>query len=114
MPDPVNTLWKGYPLHWWNARSTHSFPCFIDRVERIAGKHMLDVGDHQFLMLLFMMQAKRKDGRELCQPPLIDLLQQVEDMLIDIATILVRFLHGRPGNQTPLGPAVPFPQRIVI
>ena len=75
---------------------------------------MLDVGNHQFLVLLFMMQTKRKDRCELCQLPLIDLLQQVEDMLIDISTILVRFLHGRPGDQSPFRSAVPFPQRIVI
>src|SRR6185312_10968412 len=114
MSNPVNALWKGDPFHWWDAHSTHSFPCFVDRVERIAGKHMLDVSNHQFLVLLFMMQAKSKDRREFFQPSLIDLPHQVEDMLIDIPAVLVRFLHGRPGDQTTLAPAMPFPQRVVV
>ncbi|GAC1344223.1 MAG: hypothetical protein NVSMB27_04940 [Ktedonobacteraceae bacterium] len=75
---------------------------------------MFDVRDHQFLMLLFMMQTKYKDGRNRCQLPLIDLLQQVEDVLIDIAAVPVSLLDGGPGDQTAIGSAVPFSQRVVV
>jgi hypothetical protein len=37
---------------------------------------MFEVRDHQFLVLLFVMQAKRNDGCQHCQLPLINLLQQ--------------------------------------
>jgi len=64
--------------------------------------------------LLFMMQTKCKDGRERCQLSLIELLQQVKDMLIDIPTVLVGLFHGGPGDQTAIGSAVPFSQRVVV
>ena len=75
---------------------------------------MFDVGDDQFLVLLFMMEAKRNDGRELCQLPLIEPLQQLNDTLIDIPAVGIRLLDGGPGDQPTFGPAMPFSKRIVI
>src|SRR5713101_72570 len=108
------SLSKANPLYWWDARNAHRFSCSIDRVEGIAGEHMLDVGDDQFLMLLFMMQAKRNDGRELCQPPLIELLQQLKHALIDVPAVGIRLLDGRSRDQPTFGSAVPFSQRVVV
>ena len=75
---------------------------------------MFEVRDHQFLVLLFVMQAKRNDGRERCQPLLIDLLQQLKDTLIDVPPVGIRLLDGRPGDQPTFGSAMPFSQRIVV
>jgi hypothetical protein len=60
------------------------------------------------------MQAKRNDGRELCQPPLIKLFQQLKDVLIDIPPVGIRLLDGRPGDQPSFRSAVPFSQRVVV
>ena len=65
-------------------------------------------------MLLFMMKPKCNDGRELCQPPLIELLQQLKDMLIDVLAVGISLLDGRPGDQPTFGSAVPFSQRVVV
>src|SRR5713101_5233551 len=114
MSNPVQPFRKGHPFRWRDARAARGYAGHIGRVERIAGEHMFDVRNHEFLMLLFMMQAQCKDGRDLCQLSLIELLQQVEDVLIDIAAVPVGLLDGGPGDQTAIGSAVPFSQRIVV
>ncbi len=63
MPDPIDSFRKRRPLHWRDTRCAGGNALDVARVERIAGEDMLDVGKHQFLVLLFMMQAKRHDGR---------------------------------------------------
>ena len=75
---------------------------------------MFDVGNDQFLVLLFMMEAKRDDGRQLCHLPLVELLQEIKDTLIDIPAVGIRLLDCGPGDQPAFGPAMPFAQRIVV
>src|SRR5438874_12001409 len=89
MPDPMETFGEGDPFQWGDARSTAESTCWIDRVERIAGEHMFEVRDHQFLVLLLVMQANRNDGRQRCQLPLIDLHEQLQDMLIELPAVLL-------------------------
>jgi len=110
MPNPAEPFGEGHPFQGGDARGARGYAGHIGRVERIAGEHMLDVRDHQFLMLLFMMQTQCKDGRDRCQLSLIDLLQQIKNVLIDIAAVLVGLLDGGPGDQTAIGSAVPFSQ----
>src|SRR6266849_393005 len=114
MSNPVQPFRKGHPFRWRDARAARGYAGHIGRVERIAGEHRFDVRNHEFLMLLFMMQAQCKDGRDLCQLSLIELLQQVEDVLIDIAAVPVGLLDGGPGDQPAIGSAVPFSQRVVV
>src|SRR5260221_11349595 len=83
--DPVEAFRKGHPFQWGDAGRTGGGSLDIGRVEGIAGEDVLDVREHQLLVLLLMMQAKGHDGGELVQSPLIELLKQVKDMLTDIA-----------------------------
>src|SRR6266702_8869746 len=114
MSNPVQPFRKGYPFQRVDARGARGYAGHIGRVERIAGEHMFDVRNHQFLMLLFMLQTQYKDGRNCCQLSLIELFQQVKDVLIDIAAVPVGLLDGGPGDQTAIGSAVPFSQRVVV
>src|SRR6266568_4995046 len=75
---------------------------------------MLDICEHQLLVLLFVVQAKRKDRRQLGQSSLIQLPQQGNDMFIDIRAILIRLLDSGTRYQAAIGPAVPFPKRVVV
>src|ERR1700687_1894926 len=75
---------------------------------------MLDVRDHQLLVLLFMMQAKGHDGRQGRQPLLLQRLKQLKDMLVDIAAGGIRFLDRRTRDQTTFGSAVPLSKRVVV
>ena len=75
---------------------------------------MFDVGDHQFLVLLFMMETKCHDGCQLRQLPLINLLQQLKDVLIDIPAVLIGLLDRRPRDEATFGPAMAFPKGVVV
>jgi len=75
---------------------------------------MFDVRDHQFLVLLFMIQAKYHDGRQLCQLSLINLLQQIKDVLIDIPAVLIGLLDRRPRDEATFGPAMALPKGVVV
>lgn len=75
---------------------------------------MLDVGDDEFLVLLFMVQAKREDGRKLCQPVLIDRFQQCKDVLIHVPPIGIRLLNGWPRDESSFWSAMPFSEGVVI
>src|SRR5260370_18373671 len=79
--DPVEAFRKGHPFQWGDAGRTGGGSLDIGRVEGIAGEDMLDVREHQFLVLLLMMQAKGHDGGELGQSHLIDLPNQVNSIL---------------------------------
>src|SRR5260370_818441 len=112
--DPVEAFRKGHPFHWGDAGRTGGGSLDIGRVEWIAREDVLDVGEHQFLVLLFMMQAKGHDGGELGQSPLIELPQQVKDMLIDVAAVSIGLLHARARDQPAFRPAGPLAQPGVI
>src|SRR5260370_25314563 len=112
--DPVEAFRKGRPFEWGEAGRTGGGSLDIGRVEGIAGEDMLDVREHQFLVLLLMMQAKGHDGGDLGQSLLIELLKQVKDMLVDVAAVSIGVLHARAGDQPPFLPAVPLSQRAVI
>ena len=75
---------------------------------------MFEVRDHQFLVLLFVMQAKRNDGCQRCQLPLINLLQQLKDMLIDIPAVLIGLFDRRPRDEATFGSAMAFPKGVVV
>ncbi len=100
--DPVEAFRKGHPFQWGDAGRTGGGSLDIGRVEWIAREDVLDVGEHQFLVLLFMMQAKGHDG------------EQVKDMLIDVAAVSIGLLHARARDQPAFRPAVPLSQRVVI
>src|SRR5260370_30721914 len=66
------------------------------------------------MVLMLMMLSKGHDGGDLGQSPLIELLQQVKDMLIDVAAVSISLLHARARDQPAFRPAVPLSQRVVI
>lgn len=75
---------------------------------------MLYIGQHELLMLLFMMATKRNDGRKLCQPPLVKMFEQVEDAVIYVSAVLIDLPNGRASNEAAPGAHVPFSEGVVV
>src|SRR5437762_3019901 len=75
---------------------------------------MFYIGNHQFLMLLFMVQAKHNDRRKFRKLSLIYLVEEVKNSLINIATIQVCLLNSRSRKQASYGPSMASAKRVVI
>src|SRR5215471_5692851 len=78
------------------ARATWS----INWIERILREHVLDIRDEQFLMLLFMMNAKNKDGLDFTQHFFISVGNEIIDMRIYRCTVAMCFLNCWARNQS--------------
>jgi len=69
-------------------------------IERILREDVLDVGDEEFLMLLFVMKAEREDRFDFREESVVRLFEQPRHALIDRFTKSVGLRHGRPRNQS--------------
>jgi hypothetical protein len=83
----------------------------IRRVQRILREQMLDVGKHQFLVLLFVLQAQFDQRGE----RLVDAAgQQVGNAAVDIRAVVPDDTHARSGQEPPLGARVLVAHAVVV
>ena len=78
--------------------------CRIDgRPERVERKGVFQVGDHQLLVLLLMVQAQF-DQRRACLPGgVVRPVGEGGDGIIHIGAVSGDFSHGRPGHEAAMG-----------
>src|SRR5690242_9522800 len=84
MTDLNDTLVESDKLYW--SRRVVRLGRWLlaeDRVQRILSKNMLDVGDHQFLVLLLVMDTEDQERLEFSEKIIISARQQCIDMGID-------------------------------
>ncbi len=67
-----------------------------NRIEGILRENVFDVGQEQFLMLLFVVQTQSYDGLNFSELRLITFLEQLADGLIDRVTKVIRLRERRP------------------
>jgi len=72
---------------------------------------MLDVGEHQLLMLLFVVQA---ECQEMVEPGAGRAIQQPVHLRIDVLAIGADLCHCRPGQEPALATQVHLADRVVI
>src|SRR6202043_2639664 len=71
VPDLINSGLEWHPSHRRNC-GAHCFCALAkDGAQRVFGEYVFDVGQHQLLMLLFVMDAQDYNGRELLEELLI-------------------------------------------
>src|SRR3954469_8169425 len=75
---------------------------------------MLDVRDHELLMLLLMMDAEYQNRLEFCEQVIVCAREQRVDVGIDRSTIASCLVHGRPRNEPPQGPPVHVARGVVV
>src|SRR4030095_7879598 len=65
----------------------------IHRIKRVLREYVFDVGDEQFLMLLFMVNAENNNGLDFIKELVVGVTKQVVHVRIDRGAVAVRFLH---------------------
>src|SRR5712691_62301 len=75
-------------------------PTLKNRIKRVLRKHVLDVRDEQFLMLLFMMNAQNKDRLDFVQQLFVSIGKEIINMRIDGCAVALCFLHCWAGDQS--------------
>ena len=90
---------------WDGQRRVHG------RLERRTRQHMLDVGQHQLLVLTLVVQAKLYPEPDV---RLIASFKQRDDRIIDVAPVGDDRFQRRSGQQPPSRPRMHLPGRVVI
>jgi hypothetical protein len=75
---------------------------------------VLDVGEHKFLVLLFVMQAKLEHRKKFGKLWDIETVEERQHMLINVSPIPVDLLYRGAGEQTALRAAMPFTSPDVV
>ena len=88
-------------------------PCSIARTQGACGKQRQHVGEHQFLMLLFVRAAQLQQGRNL-QARGISAGEQFAQSLINISAIGEDFFSRRARQQAPFRPRMTRANRLVV
>src|SRR5438094_3260953 len=73
-------------------------PLSKDRIERILSKHVLDIGDEQFLVLLLMMHAQDEDWLDFAEQLFVSIGKQIVDMRVNPGAIALCLSYSRPRN----------------
>jgi len=72
-----------------------------DRIKRILGQDVFDIGEKKFLMLLFVVQTQDEDRLDLREQRLIRVVEQLPHALIDRIAEAISLRYGRSGDQAP-------------
>ncbi len=83
-----------------------------DRRQRIAGKDVLDIGQQQFLVLLFMVQSEFDRRTNISR--IVSRTEQFSDLVINMSPESANILNQRPRQQTAPGPWMHLARRVVI
>ena len=75
---------------------------------------MLDIGDDQFLVLLFVVEPKDDDIGKLGQAVIRDLAYQAEAGGVDVVAVALDFVPARPGKHAALRSRMPVAQLVVV
>jgi hypothetical protein len=87
----------------------------IRRQQGALRQQVLDVGEHQFLMLLLVLQPQRDQRLELAALARIELAgQQARHARVDVGPVGAHLRHRRPRQQAALGARMLFADAVVI
>jgi hypothetical protein len=87
MADGVDALVEGHPIVA-GARCGRKAPVrVVSRIDRVLREGMQDIGEHQFLMLLLMVEPNLNQRRDLAKLVLAGLAEEFDDGRIDMATV---------------------------
>ncbi len=98
MADGVDAFVQRQPVLGRARRGRETPVRIIGRIDRVLRKGVQDVGVHQFLMLLLVVQPdldQRRDGPKLV---FASLAEEFCDRRIDISTIGANLIGARPGD----------------
>ena len=108
MPDGVDALVDGDPFLSRMLRRRREAPGWIiGRRDRVLGKGVQDVGQHQFLMLLLVVEADLDQRREAGEALLTGGLEELDHGGIDMPAIGGDLVRARAGQVAALMPGVP-------
>ncbi len=114
MPDPGDAFREGHPLERRHRGGRHWFAGSVDRGEGVLREDVLDVHQHELLVLLLMVQPQGHARRRLQQSRPVEPIEQRQHVLIDVSAVRVCLLDRGPRDQAALGSAVPRPHRVVV
>ena len=87
----------------------------IAGLQRVRSEGVLDVGEQQLLVLLFVVQAEGdRRGDRGCDGPASAVFQQPADRLVDVAAIGVDLVERRAGEAAAARPIVLRPDTLVV
>ncbi len=103
MPDGVDALVQRHPFLAAAVRGRKAPGRIVCRWDRVLREGMQDVGRHQFLMLLFVIEFDLDQRGQLGQLLLTRSLEEFHHGIVDIAAIGGDFIGTWPGQMTALG-----------
>ena len=95
MADPVDAFGETHPLECAHRfRLAPGVGAHIGRSQRITGEVVFQVGQEQFLVLLFMVQPELDNRQPGDGSIVLQTLQQGGHLLVDKGAIAIDLLHG--------------------
>src|ERR1700756_6057898 len=96
MTNCDNRLIEVEEVEWKSFRSC-AVPFILakNRIKRVLCKHVLDVGDQQFLMLLLMMKTENEYRFDLAEQLFVGPGKPIVHMRIDRRAVALRLSYGR-------------------
>ena len=107
MPDGVDALVEGDPFLSRALRRREAPRRIVGRRDRVLRKGVQDVGQHQFLMLLLVVEADLDQRRQLGEALLAGGLEELDHGGIDMPAIGGDFVGARAGEVAALVAGVP-------
>ena len=107
VPDAVDALVQGSPSLVASDRRRQAPSLIIGWTNRILRERVQDVGEHQFLMLLLVIEADLDQGRDGFEGVLARCAEEGHHGGVDMAAIGGDLLGAGPGHQAALGTRVP-------
>ncbi len=93
---------EAVPFHRGDGNGLRLFRRAVNGRQRILSEEMLDIGNQEFLMLLFVVQSEQNDI-ELLIGQASGLIEQRAYRLIDMSTILTNLFERWPREQPTVG-----------
>ena len=98
MTDGVDALVERQPILAGRRRGREAPVRIIGRRDRVLREGVQDVGEHQFLMLLLVIEADLDQRRELAQLVLAGVAEEFHDGGVDMPAIGADLIGARTGD----------------
>ncbi len=114
VPEGVHASREAQPAERRVGASVRRYCLAIRWLQRIAGEQVLDVGEQQFLVLLFVMNPERGAGSDLFCIGVVWRFEQHAHVLIHIVPVFPDLFQRGPGQQAALKPRVELAHAFVV
>ncbi len=105
VPDPGQPRGKGQPARGGDGVPSSNSSLPVDGMERVGGPGVLEVGEDQLLVLLFVMDAQQDRRRDLPQGLSIRRPEELGHVLVHVGTVAEHFHRPSGGTAAPAAAA---------